>query len=324
MTLPRLTAAARDPTEGETQPMSDDKTAEPKTLYPVPEAFAREALIDKARYDEMYARSISDPEGFWAEQAEALDWIRRWDRVKNTDFTGDVSIRWFEGGQINVAWNCLDRHEATRGAKTAIIWEPDDPKAPNRLITYAELAADVRRFANVLKAQGVKKGDRVTIYLPMIPEAAVAMLACARIGAVHSVVFAGFSPDSLAGRIEDCGSTVLITADEGKTVEFEMTKLNINYEFRGHHVKVYDGDSAEATMLKQFDLRLNDRTGQKLPLYSSGRSLYIEFKTDHYNSAGYDSTMNTGFQATYTQHAAATPAPTRPAEKRRCVAAFSA
>jgi acetyl-CoA synthetase len=215
VTLPRLTAAARDPTEGETQPMSDDKTAEPKTLYPVPEAFAREALIDKARYDEMYARSISDPEGFWAEQAEALDWIRRWDRVKNTDFTGDVSIRWFEGGQINVAWNCLDRHEATRGAKTAIIWEPDDPKAPNRLITYAELAADVRRFANVLKAQGVKKGDRVTIYLPMIPEAAVAMLACARIGAVHSVVFAGFSPDSLAGRIEDCGSTVLITADEG-------------------------------------------------------------------------------------------------------------
>ncbi|MEN2977045.1 acetate--CoA ligase [Tistrella bauzanensis] len=186
-----------------------------KTVYPVPEAFARDALIDKARYDEMYARSINDPDGFWAEQAQALDWIRPWDRVKNTDFTGDVSIRWFEGGQINIAQNCLDRHEATRGTKTAIIWEPDDPKAPGRRISYSELAAEVRRFANVLKAQGVAKGDRVTIYLPMVPEAAVAMLACARIGAVHSVVFAGFSPDSLSGRITDCGSTVLITADEG-------------------------------------------------------------------------------------------------------------
>ena len=163
----------------------------------------------------MYARSIKDPNGFWAEQAKRIDWIKPFSKVKNTSFDPhNVSIKWFEDGTLNVAYNCVDRHLAKRGDQTAIIWEGDDPKVDQR-ITYRQLHALVCKFANVLKARGVKKGDRVTIYLPMIPETAVAMLACARIGAIHSVVFGGFSPDSLAGRIEDCKSDVVITADEG-------------------------------------------------------------------------------------------------------------
>ncbi|MBU6472762.1 MAG: acetate--CoA ligase, partial [Alphaproteobacteria bacterium] len=159
--------------------------------------------------------SVSDPEGFWGEVAGRLDWIKPFTKVMNVSFRpDDLHIRWFEDGTLNVAANCLDRHLATRGEQTAILWEGDDPSV-SRAISYRELYEDVCRFANVLKAKGVKRGDRVTIYLPMIPEAATAMLACARLGAVHSVVFAGFSPDSLAGRILDCASTVVITADEG-------------------------------------------------------------------------------------------------------------
>ncbi len=181
-----------------------------------PSAAARaRAKVSAAQYEEMYARSVSDPEGFWAEQAQRVDWIEPFTRVKNTTFAyPDISIRWFEDGVLNIAANCVDRHLATRGDQTAIIWEGDDP-AQSRTITYRELHAEVCRFANVLKAKGVAKGDRVTIYMPMIPEAAYAMLACARIGAVHSVVFGGFSPDSLAGRINDCDSRIVVTADEG-------------------------------------------------------------------------------------------------------------
>ena len=165
-------------------------------IYDVPADWKKRAFIDDAKYKEMYARSIKDPNGFWAEQAKRIDWSKPFSKVKNTSFGPDnVSIKWFEDGKLNVAYNCIDRHLAKRGEQTAIIWEGDDPKDDKKL-TYKQLHAEVCRFANVLKARGVKKGDRVTIYMPMIPEAAISMLACARIGAVHSVVFGGFSPDS--------------------------------------------------------------------------------------------------------------------------------
>jgi len=184
-------------------------------IYDVPPAWQKRAFADKAKYEEMYARSIKDPNGFWAEQAKRIDWIKPFKKVKNTSFDPhNVSIKWFEDGTLNIAYNCVDRHLAKRGDQTAIIWEGDDPK-DDKKITYKQLHAEVCRFANVLKARGVKKGDRVTIYMPMIPEAAISMLACARIGAIHSVVFGGFSPDSLAGRIEDCKSPIIVTADEG-------------------------------------------------------------------------------------------------------------
>tara|TARA_R110002051_G_scaffold313170_1_gene389018 strand:+ start:8660 stop:10612 length:1953 start_codon:yes stop_codon:yes gene_type:complete len=172
--------------------------------------------VTAEQYDRMYQRSVSDPDGFWGEHALRIDWIKPFTKVKNTSFEWpDISIKWFEDGQLNVAANCIDRHLAERGDTVAIIFEPDDPKADARHITYRELHEEVCRFANVLKQLGVQKGERVTIYMPMIPEAAYAMLACARIGAVHSVVFGGFSPDALAGRVNDCDSRVIITADEG-------------------------------------------------------------------------------------------------------------
>jgi acetyl-CoA synthetase len=186
------------------------------TLLTVPAEWKSRAFADRAKYEEMYARSVSDPDGFWAEQAKRLDWMKPFTRVKNVSWDPDnLFIKWFEDGALNVAANCIDRHLPSRAKQTAIVWEPDDPNAAAKHITYEELHREVCRFANVLKAHGVKKGDRVTIYLPMIPEAAYAMLACARIGAIHSVIFAGFSPDSIAGRILDCASTVVITADEG-------------------------------------------------------------------------------------------------------------
>jgi acetyl-CoA synthetase len=185
------------------------------SLIPVPDSLARSAWLDAAAYDRLYAESLRDPEKFWGEEGKRLHWSKPYTRVKNTSFTGDVSIRWYEDGRLNASYNCIDRHLATRADQTAIIWEGDSPEV-HRHISYAELHENVCRLANVLKSRGVKKGDRVTIYLPMIPEAAYAMLACARIGAIHSVVFGGFSPDSLTGRIQDCDSTVLITADEGR------------------------------------------------------------------------------------------------------------
>ena len=184
-------------------------------LYPVPSEWARRARMTKAGYEAARRAARETPDAFWGEQAGRLDWMTRPTRIKDVSFDrADFRIRWFEDGVLNVAWNCLDRHLATRGDETAIIWEGDDPGQSGR-ITYRQLHADVCRMANVLKGLGVAKGDRVTIYLPMVPAAAVAMLACARIGAIHSVVFGGFSPDSLAGRIEDCGSRLVITADEG-------------------------------------------------------------------------------------------------------------
>src|SRR6201986_3281668 len=181
----------------------------------VPEDWKRRAYVSAVEYGARYTESVTDPDGFWGKEAARLDRMKPFTKVSDVSWDPDnLHVRWFEDGALNVAANCIDRHLAKRGNQTAIIWEGDDPK-DSKHITYRQLHEEVCRFANVLKARGVKKGDRVTIYLPMIPEAAYAMLACARIGAVHSVVFGGFSPDSLAGRIEDAKSTVLITADEG-------------------------------------------------------------------------------------------------------------
>ena len=184
------------------------------TIHPVPSSYTG-ARHSEADYLRRYEESIQNPDAFWAGEGQIVDWMKPFTKVKDVSYQPeDLHIRWYEDGELNVSANCLDRHLAERGDKTAIIWEGDNP-AESRRISYRELHADVCRFANVLKAQGVKAGDRVTIYMPMIPEAAVAMLACTRIGAVHSVVFGGFSPDALAGRIDDCQSTIVITADEG-------------------------------------------------------------------------------------------------------------
>ena len=189
--------------------MSDSK------VYDVLPHAAQRALIDEAAYQAMYRRSLADPEGFWADMAnEHVHWFRKWDKVADWRFDGDVGIRWFDGARVNVSYNCLDRHLAERGDKPAILWEGDAP-GEERRITFRELHAEVCRFANVLKSRGVRKGDRVCVYMPMVPEAAVAMLACARIGAVHSVVFGGFSPDALRDRILDSDCRVVVTADEG-------------------------------------------------------------------------------------------------------------
>jgi acetyl-CoA synthetase len=184
-------------------------------IYQVAQDWAERAHVDAAKYRDMYARSIKDPNGFWAQEAKRLHWFKTPTKIKNTNFgPGDVSIKWFEDGQTNVSYNCIDRHLGKRADQVAIIWEGDDP-SESKHITYRQLHDETCRMANILRNRNVEKGDRVTIYMPMIPEAAYAMLACARIGAIHSVVFGGFSPDSLAGRIEDCGSKVVITADEG-------------------------------------------------------------------------------------------------------------
>ena len=189
--------------------MSENRTFPPSAEQ------AAQANINADGYQTAYAQSLSDNEAFWAEHGKRIDWIKPYTKISDVSYTKpDVHIKWYEDGTLNASANCLDRHLATKGDQTAILWEGDDP-ADAKHITYAELHEEVCRFANALKARGVKKGDRVTIYMPMVPEAAVAMLACTRIGAIHSVVFGGFSPDALAGRIQDCASTVVITADEG-------------------------------------------------------------------------------------------------------------
>ncbi|RYY16375.1 MAG: acetate--CoA ligase [Alphaproteobacteria bacterium] len=187
----------------------DEKVVEVRSTW------SEGAHVDNAQYLAMYQASVADPETFWSEHGKRIDWMTPFTRVKNTSFQpGQISIKWFEDGQTNVAYNCIDRHLASRGDQVAIIWEGDDP-SESKHITYRQLHSEVGKMANVLRNRGVSKGDRVTIYLPMIPEAAYAMLACARLGAIHSIVFGGFSPDSLAGRIEGCASKMVITADEG-------------------------------------------------------------------------------------------------------------
>jgi acetyl-CoA synthetase len=207
-------------------------------LHPVQAAWKADALIDSATYQEWYGQSVADPETFWAKHGKRIDWFKPYTKVKNTSFEGDVSIKWYEDGETNVSYNCIDRHLEKRGNQTAIIWEGDNP-FDDKKITYNELYEHVCRLANVMKKHGVKKGDRVTIYMPMIPEAAYAMLACTRIGAIHSIVFGGFSPDALAGRIVDCESTFVITADEGlrggKTIPLkDNTDKAIDIAARNH------------------------------------------------------------------------------------------
>src|SRR5690606_24928961 len=209
-------------------------------IYPVPEDVAAKAWINKERYAELYRTSIADPERFWREQAARLDWMRPFTVVKDVSFEArDLHVRWFADGVLNASANCLDKHLTDRAEQTAILWEPDDPKDEPRLVSYRELHENVCRFANALKRLGVSKGDRVTIYMPMIPETVVAMLACARIGAVHSVVFGGFSPGALKGRIDDCASRVVITADEGvrggKTVPL---KANVDEALQSVRTKI--------------------------------------------------------------------------------------
>jgi len=209
-------------------------------IHPVPAEWTKKAYVDDAQYQAMYAASIENPEAFWGEHGKRIDWFRPFTKVRNASFApGNVSIKWFEDGTTNVSYNCIDRHLEKRGNQVAIIWEGDSPDQ-SRHITYTELHLEVCRMANVLKANGVKKGDRVTIYLPMIPAAAYAMLACTRIGAVHSIVFGGFSPDAISGRIEDCESRIVITADEGlrgsksvplkKNVDVACTKTHPSVE----------------------------------------------------------------------------------------------
>ncbi|MEE2996834.1 MAG: AMP-binding protein, partial [Pseudomonadota bacterium] len=184
-------------------------------LFPVPAEWAKRALVDESGYQEMYRQSVEDPENFWGEQGKRIDWIQPYTKVKDASYAhDDVHIRWYHDGTLNASVNCLDRHLDTRGDQVAIIWEGDEI-TDSKSLTYRDLYEEVCKFANVLKENGVKKGDRVTIYLPMVPEIAIAVLACARVGAIHSVIFGGFSPDSIAGRIHDSASSVIVTADEG-------------------------------------------------------------------------------------------------------------
>ncbi len=184
-------------------------------VFPVMGGVAADALCNEKQYFETYARSVKDPEAYWAEEGKRIDWIKPYSKIKDVSFSGDVHVKWYYDGTLNASANCLDRHLASKGDQVALYWEPDDPNGEARTFTYKELHEEVCRFANGLKANGVKKGDRVTVYMPMVPELPMAMLACARIGAIHSVVFGGFSPEALAGRINDCTSNVVITADEG-------------------------------------------------------------------------------------------------------------
>src|ERR1700680_4159911 len=184
-------------------------------LFPVRAEFAKRAHVDQAGYRALYERAARDPDGYWAAEAKRIAWMKPPTKIKNTSFNGDISIKWFEDGTLNASVSCLDRHLADRGDDTAIIWEGDDPNVSEH-VTYRQLHEKVCRLAGAMRGLGVKKGDVAKIYMPMVGGGAAAMLACTRIGAIHSVVFGGFSPDSLANRIQDCGSTLLITADEGR------------------------------------------------------------------------------------------------------------
>lgn len=233
-------------------------------LYPVTPYFEHRGFADQRKYNAMYEHATKTPDEFWGLEGKRIDWFKPFTKVKNTRFEPDVSIKWFEDGVTNVSYNCVDRHLKTRGNQTAIIWEGDNP-SESKNITYNELHKEVQIFANVLKSRGVKKGDRVTIYLPMIPEAAYAMLACTRIGAVHSIVFGGFSPDSLAGRLEDATSTVMITADEGLR--------------GGRPVPLKANADAAAAKAKVETMIVVRRTGGKVNMQAGRDFYYDEIKT---------------------------------------------
>ena len=241
-------------------------------LFPVLPELAKTALIDAEKYHEMYTRSVKDPEGFWGDIAKEFVWRKTWSRVKNTSFKGDVSIRWFEGAKLNITESCIDRHAAATPDKIAILWEGDTPGEIRR-ITYRELLAEVSKLANAMKSLGVKKGDRVTIYMPMVPEAAYAILACARIGAVHSVVFGGFSPDSIRGRVEDCASDFIITANEGRRAGKALPlKANVDAAIEGlkvRHVLVYRHTKGEVAMKAERDVWWQDVVPYQSPEFAA-------------------------------------------------------
>lgn len=251
--------------------MSSEQSA---TLIPIKSDFAATAKADKSQYEQMYRESIENPETFWSKQAQRIDWIKPFTKVKEVSFKSPVSIKWFMDGELNVAANCLDRHLKKHADKVAILWEPDNPAENSRKITYKELHAEVCKLANVLKNKGVKKGDRVTIYMPMVPEAAFAMLACARVGAVHSVIFGGFSPDSIADRILDCESNFVITADEGyragrkiplkNNVDKALAKANIVKT-----VLVYQRTGAQVSMTSGRDFWWHEETKSASPEHSA-------------------------------------------------------
>ncbi|MBH1974493.1 MAG: acetate--CoA ligase [Rhodobacteraceae bacterium] len=239
------------------------ETVQAAQVYAASKEFIASAHVNAESYAEMYGHSVSDPDAFWGAEGQRIDWIKPYSIVKNTNFAkGEVSIKWFEDGTLNVSANCIDRHMITRANQTAIIWEPDDPKTPTQHITYAQLLENTSRMANVLKSHGVKRGDRVVIYLPMIPEAAYAMLACARIGAIHSIVFAGFSPDALANRINDSEAKVVITADfaprGGKKTALknntDAALLHCNDHVKCLVVK-HTGDQTHWTQGRDFDVK---------------------------------------------------------------------
>lgn len=236
-------------------------------LIKVKPEFAAKANINYDQYKSMYQQSIENPESFWAHQAERITWFKKWDKVKQTSFKKPVSIRWFDGAELNACYNCIDRHLPAHANKTALIWESDDIHVPSQKITYQELLVHVSRFANVLKKHGVKKGDCVTIYMPMIPQAVYAMLACARIGAVHNLVFGGFSPDSIVDRIVDCNSTWVITADQGlrggKTIPL---KNNVDAALKKISI-----------VKKVFCVK---HTGQDVP-WDSSRDLWMDEEIQH-------------------------------------------
>ena len=239
------------------------------TFAPSAETVAR-AHIDAAKYESMYAAAAENPESFWAEEGKRIDWIQPYSKVKNVSYAfGNVSIKWFEDGTLNVAANCIDRHLATRGNQTAIIWEPDNPADDAKHITYNELHSEVCRLANVLKSLGVGKGDRVVIYMPMIPEAAYTMLACARIGAIHSIVFAGFSPDALAARINGCDAKLVVTADEAP-------RGGRNTPLKANADKAFEAVTGDARML------VVQRTGGDVTM-TGGRDFWL-----HEAAAGVD------------------------------------
>ncbi|HMK87359.1 MAG TPA: AMP-binding protein, partial [Steroidobacteraceae bacterium] len=237
-----------------------------KSLYSIPPSFATDALVTKADYRRLYAESIKDPERFWMGIGRRIDWIKEFTKVKDSSFDADdFRIRWFYDGKLNVSANCLDRQLEKRGDKTAIVWEPDDPRGVAEHITYRQLYERVCQCANALKSLGVEKGDRVTIYLPMIPEIAIAMLACARIGAIHSVVFAGFSSEALGGRIADCKSSVLITADEalrgGKRIALK--------QMADGALSIPGTDCVKHVLVVR-------RTGAEVPMYAARDRWYID------------------------------------------------
>jgi acetyl-CoA synthetase len=249
------------------------------TFFPVRAEFAQAAWIDNDKYLRMYEESVKNPAGFWGEHGKRIDWIKPYTKVRAVDFTGDISIKWYEDGTLNASANCLDRHLATRGDQTAILWEGDDP-GESRRVTYREAYEEVCRLANVLRANGVKKGDRVTIYMPMIPEAAFSILACARVGAIHSVVFGGFSPDSIKDRVLDCESTFVITSDEGLRGGRKVPlKANVDKALEScpgvRHVLVYRRTGGAINWVAGRDLWYHDETG-KVPAESPAEEMNAE------------------------------------------------